>query len=226
MKKLFLTLLFPLLPALSFAIGEYPMFNPGFHLSPNIGWLQAESSNPAFTAAYNSSKLGFTVGVSGDYMPKENYGISVEANLVQFDASYVELVPMGSFQSTKITNDIYFQYFQVPVSLKMMTNEFGYYRFYIKAGVVPSILTRSRSDINIESSDPSLNKSIKGKNSYNQSIPFDIGLLIAMGIEYNLSGTTNLVAGLSYHDGFLNLTREKDVTIKSRFISLDLGIKF
>src|SRR5438045_4104635 len=130
MKKLILALMFPILPL--FCLAQYPNFSPGFKVSPNIGWLNTESTkdnDPTFTAGYSSSRIGFSVGIFADYMIKANYGFSMEAKFTQFGASYQTLSHTGTFTDVKTTTDVRYQFFEIPVSLKMMTGEFGYSRF-------------------------------------------------------------------------------------------------
>lgn len=228
MKKLFPLLLLTLLPYFSFAQDTYPKFNPGFRFNPSLGGVAAETTTELYNSVNNGSmKFGFSVGVMGDYMIKQNYGISVELRLTQFDAQYEVIPNYVPGYSSKLTQDIFFQFVELPISLKMKTNEFGYSKFYIQVGIVPSVLTRARVDTKFESNNPSTpSYSTQNKSIYSNSTPIDFGVFAGAGIEYTISGSTALLGGISYHNGFVDLSKDENFSIKARYVSLDLGIIF
>jgi hypothetical protein len=107
------------------------------------------------------------------------------------------------------------QYIELPITLKLKTNEIGYLTYYLQAGLAPAINIRSRADIkfntqtttlatnstvisNVESDDEDIQDEINNIN---------LSMIIGGGIEYTLSGSTVLLVGVQFNNGFLRCFR-------------------
>ena len=114
----------------------------------------------------------------------------------------------------------------------MRTVEFGYTRFFAKAGVDLSVRTKSGAAVTYYTYDPNgkvISTVSSGTANINAfSTPVNLGLLIGMGFEYTLAGSTSLVAGLTYHYGVLDIYKDSgdNYSLNTRYVSLDLGVKF
>lgn len=239
MKKLVLTLFVLILVKTSFA----QTFNPGLRFNPVFSWMRAESDDPNVTMSSGGLGLGFSVGLMGDYFIKDNYGISVEARITQLTAKFSYATSHIDFPGADPAQDntLSLQYVELPISLKMKTNEIGYTKYYGQAGIIPALNTRARADRKITNSnynagqkekamlvlgqakDPEENVNVKSEIS-----AFDMFVMIGGGMEYTLSGTTALLGGISYQHGLMNVNdnANKKYNLKNRYISLNLGIVF
>ena len=117
------------------------------------------------------------------------------------------------------------QYIEIPLTIRLRTNEIGYITYYGQFGIVPGINVSSRLDQ--ESTDPSAeynftNEKIKDAGFANLSLHFGLGL------EYSVSSSTQLMGGLYYSNGFTNVYKPDDIhdKISLRNIGLRLAVLF
>ena len=225
MKKLSYIFTF-LLFSLSIHAQDYPTFSPGIDFSPNLAWVSAQA-NTNYNAASDNVKFGYSIGVTLDYMAKETYGFATEFRIQTLNLGY-KLSEGNSTRDFKAS----YQYVEIPLALKMRTVEFGYTRFFAKAGVDLSVRTKSGAAVTYYTYDPNgkvISTVSSGTANINAlSTPVNLGLLIGMGFEYTLAGSTSLVAGLTYHYGVLDIYKDSgdNYSLNTRYVSLDLGVKF
>ena len=128
----------------------------------------------------------------------------------------------------------------------MRTNEIGYMTYYGKFGFISGIRYSSKSDY--EYVDQNSIKQTDVNTSSDISF-FNMNLVVGGGAEYNLSGNTNIMFGISYHNGFIDISKsktneinalgkatigtdgkpvytDKGVSATLNYFSLDLGIYF
>lgn len=108
------------------------------------------------------------------------------------------------------------QYLQVPLSLKLLTNEVDLdMKLYFQLGGILELKINEKPEVesNILVEDFRL---------------FDISWLLGAGLEYELSQGFVLVGGLSYNRGLINAASDtsKDFSLRNDLILIDLGIKF
>jgi hypothetical protein len=113
-------------------------------------------------------------------------------------------------------------YINIPLSLKMKTNEIGYMTYFGEFGVNINVLTKGKviednvGYIGLSSPDsvvlranpvPSTNEDLNITKSMGL---FNMGLRIGGGAEYNFSGSTSMFFALHYNHYFINALRTKD----------------
>ena len=137
------------------------------------------------------------------------------------------------------------QWIELPISLKLKTNEIGYNTYFAQFGFSTGFRIRGRQNTSYLLTTGNLNE--ENIDVLKDIAPFRIGLVIGGGLEYNFHGKTALVAGLTFNNGFTNIfnknyyelnpTGEVNITnnkvidtitqkASSNFISLDIGILF
>jgi hypothetical protein len=226
MKKINALILFSLLATLSFAQDKKTTtskYRLGFKVSPNVSWLASDNAN--MTVGDKSLQFGY--GLNFDIFFAPNYAIGTGVNVNNtggkysyfaeytgddFDASGTAITNMK--QIGLISRDLRLQYLQIPLTFKMKTNEIGYITYWGQFGLGLNMNLKALSDDEIdylyyqnknsyaweksnrESSTASMNDI---KNEVNI---FSSNLIFAAGIEYNLSGNTSLLGGLTFQNGF------------------------
>ncbi len=225
-----------------------------FAIKANIGgsWLKSNTAE----ASYKSPGMQFGGGVQIEKRISNTasfvFGgdITVHSGTLSFDdSSYVTFVRekvnyhMTSAKYTLQTIDI-------PLCLKLKTSEIGLLTYWMQVGVMPSI-TWNASATNLTYFNASGNgSSILSDKNGEETISvredanlFRASLVAGLGVEYNLSGSTSLLIGLQYVDGFtssmskqsdiLTNTNYKKVTydplkqaISSKYFTLTAGILF
>jgi hypothetical protein len=124
------------------------------------------------------------------------------------------------------------KYLEVPLTLRLRTNEIGYIKYWVQVGMGLGFNIRARGNdeiihqnINIGTQElpnwePAYEEVIDytGANALeNVDIDDDVrlfrtSLIAGGGIEYNLSGDVSLVAGLIFNNAFSNVLRGEGVT--------------
>ncbi|UOR04323.1 PorT family protein [Hymenobacter aerilatus] len=228
MKKLLLALGATLL-TISAASAQVEI---GLKISPSITSLRADSPRNGTGATgfkNEKSKLGFGGGVIIDYFFGQNYAFSSGLFLTGKGGtvSYYDTA-LGRRQEQKIG----VQYLEVPVSLKLFTNDISEgTKVYFQVGGTLAGAIAARINGEKYYTDPGISNA-ETRASKHVIIP-DVGLLGGAGVEYLLGQSTRLIAGISYHHGIVNIDRYFDntrkfsnVTLKNSEVALDLGIKF
>ncbi|WP_210461988.1 porin family protein [Rufibacter roseolus] len=174
--------------------------------------------------------VGFGMGVIADYFFGANYAFSTGLlyNVKGGEVSY-DYRQMNGTAETRITgsDDINLQYLEIPVSLKLFTNEVATdTRLYFQAGT--SLNTMLAAKVNDKKVDTEGDKYTKRFNT------FEIGAVLGAGAEWQLGESTKLFGGLSYHRGLTDVDddyyagtfSDNKVELKNSSFALDFGIKF
>ena len=222
MKKITLLVLFLLAGFTSMAQVEI-----GLMVSPTI-------SSPRFIAEdkYNfkneGSKLGMGVGVIADYFFARNYAFSTgliyrsEGGEISYRTVREE---NGSTVTTQGQDDNSIQYIELPLSLKLFTNEVtpGTILYFQVGG---SLNTKVAANVNNE-------KVISGEKVMKRFSIFEADAILGGGAEFQMGESTKLFAGITYHRGLSNIDdyyrdvlNDRNIALKNNGFSLDVGIKF
>ena len=228
MKKILLALLV-LGATISTASAQFEI---GLKVSPSISSLRAESTTDNSFAS-DGSKLSFGGGLVVDYFFGENYAFSTGLLLTGKGGtiSYKDFVNGVSGPTTTFKQAMTIQYLELPVSVKLFTNEVATdTRLYFQVGGSLNVPIGSRIGGEKFYKDPATGN----ENKASDYVYFiDADALAGIGAEYQLAKSTKVFAGLSYHRGLVDIDHYfeskrgfKDVTIKNSSFALDLGIKF
>ncbi len=215
----------------------------GIQASPTFSWMST-SDNAIKGSGVNT---GLRLGVTADYYFLENYAISTGLGFAFNQGGKLIHDEGGNFLSKSSTlsdprlkslsNGVkiryHAQYLEIPIGLKLRTQQFGYLRAFAEAPVFTvGIRTQARGDIE----DP-----IHGPPFLKEDIKADVNPLALSwgfggGVQYDLSPSTAVVAGLYFQKGFIDATRDgnakkasgKDENSKGSIgnITLRIGIVF
>lgn len=222
MKKITLLVLFLLAGFTSMAQVEI-----GLMVSPTI-------SSPRFIAEdkYNfkneGGKLGLGVGVVADYFFAQNYafstGLVYRSKGGEISYRYTR-EDNGTTITTQGQDDNSLQYIELPISLKLFTNEVapGTILYFQVGG---SLNTKVSAKVNDE-------KVINGEKVSKRFSIFEADAILGGGAEFQMGESTKLFAGLTYRRGLSNIDDfyrdvlgDKNIGIKNNGFSLDVGVKF
>ncbi len=185
--------------------GETPKFRLGLQFSPNIAWMSLNTSG----YSSNGLRIGFSYGISTEFYLAKNYlfstGFSINnlGGKLRYESIYDN---NGNLSASEIKQTINIKYVDIPLSLKLKTNEIGYLTYYGNFGFNTGIKYSSKTDI--EYLDFNNIKKTAISNTSNISL-ININLIVGGGLEYNVSGRTNFAVGLTYHNGFTNVLKTK-----------------
>ncbi|MEO0310843.1 MAG: hypothetical protein RIQ89_500 [Bacteroidota bacterium] len=225
MKK-FIYTLGMLFIGLQVSAQEESSFNFGLHIAPSISWYKAEGDS----LSNDGSKIGFTYGLMADYYFSKNYALSGGLDVTYRNGKLKEINSLknsDSLVSSRISNlDWSLQYIELPVTIKMRTNEIGYLRYYLNFGLAPGFNIRKKQEAEITTQPKSgATTTVTGKDS-NKIGFFNFALVVGGGIEYTISGNTKGVAGLVFNNGFIDVVSTDNRKATSSYLGLNLGVFF
>lgn len=202
----------------------------GLKAAPSLAWLRTDSKG----LVSNGSKFGFTYGLITEFKFSDNYsfatGIDVTYRGGKTRSTKESILANGNVGTTISDNSITLQYVEIPLTLKLKTNEIGYLTYYLQAGLAPGINIRARNDLKYSTQDKTTG-AVTTFESTNDDISSNINTLnlsmvIGGGVEYTLSGSTVLLAGIQFNNGFLDVDDRTDYKVNSNYLALTLGILF
>lgn len=219
MKKLSLLFFF-----LSIGFSSIAQVEIGLQVSPTIAGNRFIADNN-YNFEQTSSNLHIGLGIVVDYFFAHNYAFS---SGLMFrgkggEYSYNFNQTDGSNRSAK--DDIDLQYLEIPVSLKLFTNEVApAVNLYFQVG--GSLNTMIAAKVNDQ-------KVIGGIRASKRINTFEADALLGTGAEMAIGQSTKFLAGLTYHHGLSNIDNyyskefsDKNIAIKNNYLSIDFGIKF
>ncbi|MFA1772283.1 porin family protein [Rufibacter glacialis] len=203
----------------------------GVKVSPSINSTRTIAKDQ-YNFKNKGADAGFGMGIIADYFFGANYAFSsgLIYNGKGGEVAYDYTIPTAGGTGTtqmKGSDDISLQYLEIPVSLKLFTNEVAPdTRLYFQAG--GSLNTMLAAKVNDKKVDSEGDKFTKRFNT------FEVGAVLGAGAEWALGESTKLFGGLSYHRGltdvdddhYSGIFNDNKVELKSSSFALDFGIKF
>lgn len=245
MKKLFL--LITLLTTVLFTTAQDSVstdVDPNFHFgikgSLGLAWLKSNTK----TVESDGSILRASYGFIADFKFAKNYAFSTGVDISYKGGQLKRQVDTQQNDSTLLTQ-VYEQktrltYVEIPLTVRLKTNQIGYVKYYLQVGVAPGINIKANYDADVQQETQ-----VNGNIVKNEKVElededlskdvnfFNMSMIIGAGIEYNLTGTTNLITGITFTNGFLDISEKKsddavlnNSKLNSNLISLNVGILF
>ena len=187
-------------------------FHFGLKVAPTIAWLKPDTKG----LSKDGSKLGFTYGLIGESSFSSNYSLTYGLQV-----TYRGGVLKNDLLTTSNKTSYSLKYVELPIGIKMKTNEFNRYRYFGQFGLVPGLNLSAKA-----SSDAESNIDFK-----DHITDINLSMLIAVGTEYTISGSTTFLASLEFNNGFVDVLSknngsETDYKAISNYVALNLGIMF
>jgi hypothetical protein len=245
-----------------------PNVKMGLRVSPNFSWINIQKGS----MSNDGLGLGFSYGVTADFamFKSTNYWLATELSvstipvLAKSNTELKNVVPQtgstGKFDTLKYAaGKVNFkyntQYLQIPLSVKMKTDEIGNMKYYFQFGLAPSFMMKSKlsttivdgnaiypANKGITSHDPNnidddvyqftgttVAGSAKGEKEYafqDNIASFRFPVIMGVGVEYKLTGSTMFTAGLRFDNAINNFFQDPTVTGKSNLLAIQAGILF
>jgi hypothetical protein len=228
MKKLVLLLL--VLPAAfqsASAQSNYDeqKFHFGLKASPVFSWARIEAPG----AESNGLRIGFTYGLMTEFAFTRNYAFATGVDVSYRGGKYKQKVTGINtvnlqFETIDINRTQKFQIIDIPLTLKLKTNEIGYIKYYGMFGGVPGFIVQAHENIESSNQNVVTDKSKRGNQS--DFSFFNVSLHVGLGIEYNLGGSTAFTTGIHYSNGLIDVWKEKNSQMRLDAITLNIGVLF
>ncbi|WDF68258.1 outer membrane beta-barrel protein [Sphingobacterium oryzagri] len=208
LKISFLSILFILLTVHTTKAQHYYDRNMslGLTFSPNISWLSYGDGD----TRESNMKTGYAYGLVADLGFARNYYFSTG---LLINTLYSNVVSNGAADLT-MDRTYRLQYAEVPLSIKLKTNEGNLGRFYGLFGFTAGVKVSGKE----RESNVNTYRAIDGDDL------FRLGLQIGAGAEWRLGNSLSAQTGLSYNNGFTRAMR--DGSPKLSYLSLNIGLLF
>ena len=188
----------------------------GLKFSPLFSFNQVELSSDTLDAGNNGSNIKFALGLVVDQPLTDTYFFSTGLFVLPKKVAVTVTEDGGTFPNA--LEEYNLQYLQLPVTLKLMTNElspdFGIF-FQVGGG------------FEFKLGDKALEEEYVLIESFKA---YDVMVMIGGGIEYRVGINTALFGGVSYQRGVINVVDETlsniNLNVKNSVLSIDFGIKF
>ncbi len=231
MKKILLAILFLSISGIAGAQdsdADDLGFRFGLQISPELTWMKSQDK---FTSA-SIVKTGFAYGLMFDYDIAKNYSLSTGLYVAMTPASLLYNNPIKFNSQSKDSlfgigtkANYKLNYIEIPISIKLKTNEIGYVTYFGQFGVEGGVNIKAKGTIKYPSPSTSAIE-----DNLNPDIGlFNVGLLLGAGVEYSLSSNTSAYTALNFVNGFIDIT-DNPKGYKSKVIlnqlALRLGIFF
>lgn len=199
--------------------------------NPAINWLKSDYTR----VKTDGTRLGIGFGLQCDYYFMENYALSTgflinnSGGVLQYLDDSVRFLVDGdpvffntdpSLDGVSITYKL--QYIEIPLLLKMRTNDAGGKAFYGLFGL--------NTRMNIQAKGKADQLSINDAGFLDEVKFLNLGYQIGGGMEFALGKNLALLTGLSYYNGFSDVTantggRKSDKTVQ-RSVNIHLAVMF
>jgi hypothetical protein len=185
-----------------------------FKLGGNV-WLST-----GVAVDFSGAKLNYldnTISdTSGFYPGYFHYSSGQSSGIVSVDDVNTALLDTTSttfseYSSIKLKDrTIRAQYVNIPLFIKMKTNEIGYLTYFGQFGLNTSIKTKARSTDNVDliSATNLAPSDLDDLDIEKEVNLFKLAGSIGGGFEYNLSESTSLSVGIVFDYGFTSLTKK------------------
>lgn len=237
MKRILLSSFFAILFATGISAQSDRAFRFGLHFSPLVGWMKPD----ALDYESEGSVLNLNYGFSTEFRIASNYTFATGLDVLttggklryphQMRINETDDLPVAGTLLRKYKT----QYLQLPLSIRMRTNEIGYLTFYGEFGFAAGFNLSAKADDEFDYAGSSTGGKIKSEDvDIQDDISFfRAGMLIGLGAEYSLGGSTALTAGFSFNNGFIDVLKgknsvdsDKEENAISNLVSLRLGVIF
>jgi hypothetical protein len=211
------------------ANGADRYFHFGLNVTPGIYFVSPGNSATGETNAANGAAFGFGYGVNLEFYFTQNYGLATGLEITQFGVNYTNSNNISKVlveDSTTAHNQT-MQYLEIPLLLKFRTNAIGPIKYFGLFGLEPGfLLSAMDKPVVTNAAFPSTEINYGSENIYKQSDFIRLSLVVGLGLEYNLAGTTSIQGAITYDNAFTNLNSSGNNSVLVKGVNLTIGVLF
>ena len=204
MKKslLFVGLLLAVSLSVSAQSKEAKGFAFGFKLGPGFDWTGSTTGG----AVNEGTKVGMNFGLVGEFYFAENYaivsGINVNLNRGHYSFQDGVLDSLANLQTYNVDRMYKGTVYEIPLMLKMVTNQFGSFpmRYYAQVGAGVGYAQKVKVADAFDGVDRPETYTASNKEFSNLRVALKAGI----GAQYSIDETMRLFLGLTFSHDFVN----------------------
>lgn len=192
----------------------------GFVATPTLNWLSTENRE----IDSKGVRAGFTFGLMVDFTIAQTKNYALATGLLFNVANggnlrYADLQQRSQTtlpEQAMMDMNLNFQYIEVPLALKLKS-EIGHMSYFGQLGVMGGIKLSARQNGEYQyEAEPRNTVIIERENVDRDTQLFNGGMLVGLGAEYNISGSTSLVFGINYFHGFTNVLKRNVLAVDEK----------
>lgn len=191
------------------------------HLDPQFAWFSSDEDN----VAPDGSIFHIQTGLQMDLFFAKNYAFTLGfginnmgGNLLYSDSTAFSNKGDTIFATPGQLVKQNLQYLDIPIGLKLKTEELGYATFFLELGLNPMI--------NINAFATDANEVFVKESILEETQRFNLAYHAGIGVEYRLGGSTSAIGGVRWTSGLTDVTNNDKANITVKAISIHLGILF
>lgn len=199
----------------------YYGFRLGLTAHPTIGWLKPEEGKG------DGVNVGFSYGLIGDFNFAENYSFStgltvttINGKSTEFDVRpYHDAISSPTRAMYQLKYKL--QYIEIPLTVKLKTSKIGEQRWYGQFGLSNGFNIGAKQDSQMQG------QGLKSdENIYKYTNLYRAGLIIGGGMEYDVAENTSVIAGLTFNNGFTDISDDKSRNVRNHYVGITFGVLF
>lgn len=208
---------------------DFRKFRIGVVTDFGLGWMSPKITN----YSYNGLRAVGSWGLSLDYNLTENYSLNSGFSLAGYGGKLKYAHMDTSGVSGSMERKYRLKYLDIPINLKLKTNQIGYFTYFFQIGVVSSFRLQALADD--EFTVASTTNSTADIDITGITRLINLGYRISIGTEYQISKSFSAFGQLNYHSGLINAFNKKatytpdpNITANANLnkVSLTLGFLF
>jgi hypothetical protein len=182
----------------------------GVYVAPNLSFMRPSAAKDgAKTQENGGNKIGFTYGLMADYNFTENYAIATGLQVNTTGGKINTTNPLATIGEALTTKfDYSLQYLEVPVALKLKTDQMGKFTIFGQAGLTVGFNISKKATYEIVQKGATTDTTYKvaDKEKITGSIgniaPIVFQMNVGAGIQYMIGSKLDGYAGLFFNNGF------------------------
>ncbi len=232
MKKTGLTLMILFL-IMTLAAQEVKPFRFGMKVGANLNWFNTGTER----YKNDGSEAGFSWGFISDFTLADNYFLSTGFNLEYNYGRLVMPYKTGDPDTTGTLNRKYkMRYFEVPLMVKMRTNQFGPFALFGQLGLTGDVRISAKAKDVFRYYDKNGQAVITPEKESFITSELNVvkgGFVIGIGGEYFIDKSTSIILSVNYNNGLTNVLHGHDkvdpsITQRAQlyYVEFSLGVIF
>ncbi|MBN2747754.1 MAG: PorT family protein [Bacteroidales bacterium] len=182
---------------------EFKTFRIGVFGETAISWMKPKMDlNHKVQYEADGSRLVAGWGLLFDVNFTENYTLSTGFRLGGTGGKLTYLDSLGT-TAAKLHRKYELRYVDVPIELKLKTNQIGYFTYFFQIGLRPGMRLAAYVDDKFDYSNKDDNYS--EFDNKKESAFFQLGFNVGLGAEYQISKSFSAFVGLNYRDGLIDV---------------------
>ena len=185
------------------ANAQYPPYYFGLKAAPQISWIKPDVDD------YDSDgiKPGFAWGFIAEFNFTENHSIATGFNML-FNGGKLTFPAAETGVTGSMSREYFLKYIEVPLTLKMRTNDMGNMRYFGRIGLGTAFKIGSKK---IDEFTPVTGSATTSdKTNYDDIAFIRESLIVGLGAEYKLEEGPKFGVELVFNNGFTNILTGKN----------------